>query len=314
MNPTEHSLYDRMQLKFIVAAVLMLLGLLASTIILGLRVERGDVSSPTETAKAFPVVELEAKAAYVYDVVTGETLFSKEADKRLPLASLTKVMAALVATETLPPTGVVVVGSEALATYGDSGFSTNERWSLRDILDFSLITSSNDGMSAVAYALGSIAQAGTEPEEVREEFIRIMNDKASELGLHNTYFWNETGLDESEQQGGAYGTASDMAMLLEYILANYPDLLNATKEATTTISSLDNIAHVAGNTNKVVYEIPGLLASKTGYTNTAGGNLVFAFDPEIGHPIVVSILGSSADGRFEDAKRLVDATLTYLTQ
>ena len=139
-----------------------------------------------------------------------------------------------------------------------------------------------------------------------------MNRKAGELGLRNTYFGNETGLDESDIKGGAYGTAKDMSTLLEYILVHNPELFVATTEVRTTIPSLDNREHVAKNTNDIVAEIPGLRASKTGFTNTAGGNLVFVFDPELGRPIIVSILGSTEEGRFEDARTLVSAVMEYL--
>ena len=139
-----------------------------------------------------------------------------------------------------------------------------------------------------------------------------MNKKALELGLNNTYFWNETGLDESEFKGGAYGTARDITTLMEYIILYYPDLLEATRLPSTTIESLDNYQHTAKNTNDIVNFIPGFLGSKTGYTNTAGGNLTFVFDPELGRPIIVTILGSTAGGRFEDAKKLISGTLQYI--
>jgi len=70
---------------------------------------------------------------------------------------------------------------------------------------------------------------------------------------------------------------------------------------------------VARNTNKMASDTPGLIGSKTGYTGTAGGNLAFVFDPELGRPIIITVLGSTAEGRFEDAKKLIDATLNYLS-
>lgn len=288
--------------------------LVVSSYVLGARVERGDFSTPTLTAMGeFPEVELEAKSAYVYDARTKEVIFAKNENQRLPLASLTKVMAALVAKELSPEYGTVTVTSGALLAEGDSGLRVGERWRLRDLLDFSLVSSSNDGIRAVALALGSLSRANVTEEEIVGDFVRKMNEKAKELDLRNTYFWNETGLDESEVKGGAYGTARDMALLLEFILAREPELLEATRDTQSMVLSLDNFEHTARNTNQLAPEIPGLLASKTGFTSTAGGNLVFAFDPELGRPIIVSILGSSASGRFSDAKKLVDATLEYLS-
>ena len=290
------------EIKFLLILMGGLALLLSVSYILGQRVDRGDNSTPTILApKHFPEVALQAKAAYVYDARTNTVFFAKNENTRMPLASLTKVMSALVASESSYESDMVLVTEEALRRMGDSGLKSGERWSLRDLLDFSLVSSSNDGIAAVALALGT-----------SRDFVQRMNAKAGELDLKNTYFWNETGLDESDVKGGAYGTAKDMAHLLSYTLAYHPELLAATREVSVDVLSLDDLIHKAENTNDVAGEIPGLLASKTGFTDTAGGNLVFAFDPELGRPIIVTILGSSQEGRFEDAKKLVEATLLYL--
>ena len=302
------------EIRFFLILTVILLCLFAISFILSSKVERKDRSVPTQSASSsFPPVMIEAKAAYVYDVRTQTVLFAKNENTRLSLASLTKIMSALVAGDLSPRYGTITVNEEALRAEGDSGFYKDERWTLEDILDFSLLTSSNDGMRAVALSLGALERADVDSEEIINDFVGEMNDKARELGLKNTYFWNETGLDESEMKGGAYGTAKDMSTLLEYILAHYPAFFGATKEATTTFQSLDNYLHVAQNTNNVIAEIPGIMASKTGFTDTAGGNLAFVFDPELGRPIVVVILGSTGEGRFEDARILVDAVMKSIS-
>lgn len=308
---------SEIKLFLILSAILAFL--LTISFIFGLEVERGDKSVPSEAAfKPFPKIVLEAKAVYVYDVRTQTVLFAKNENIRMPLASLTKIMSALVAEDLSPLYGTVTINEEALQTEGDSGLFKDEKWTLKDILDFSLLTSSNDGMRAVALALGALEKAGANSEEIINDFVGEMNQKAGELGLQNTYFWNETGLDlplqagELDIKGGAYGTARDMSILLEYILTHYPEMLEATRKATTTLLSLNNYPHVARNTNSIVAEIPGLLVSKTGLTNTAGGNLVIVFDPELGRPIIVSILGSTEEGRFEDARTLISAVMEYI--
>lgn len=302
---------SEIKLFVILAAVLSIL--LIGSIIFGLKVRREDSSVPSEAAsKAFPQVTIGARAVYIYDIRTKNVLFAKNENTRLPLASLTKVMSALVAEDASPLYSTVRITGEALSAEGDSGLYKDEEWSLGDLLDFSLVTSSNDGIRAVALSLGALSRADATTEEIINDFVGEMNHKASELGLKNTYFWNETGLDQSLIKGGAYGTAKDMSALLEYILAHNPELFRATTEARMTIKSLDNREHIARNTNDIVADIPGLLASKTGFTNTAGGNLVFIFDPELGRPIIVSILGSTEVGRFDDASVLVGAVLEYL--
>lgn len=303
------------EIKLFIILLVALVLLLTASFLFDLKIERRDISAPAGVAmKTFPEVELEARAAYVYDIRNGTAIFAKNEDTRLSLASLTKVMSALVAAELSPPHNTITIVGEALRADGDSGLYREERWNLKDILDFSLVTSSNDGMRAIALALGAISRSDATTTEIITDFVREMNARAGELGLKNTYFWNETGLDESEVKGGAYGTAKDMAVLVEYILINQPELLSATKEVTSSFESLDNFIHIGKNTNSITGKIPGLIASKTGSTETAGGNLVIVFDPELGRPIIVSVLGSTTDGRFRDVEILVRAILKYITE
>ncbi len=164
--------------------------------------ERGDISTPSEVVKTpFPEVFIRAKAAYVYDIRNGEVLFSKNPDEGLPLASLTKVMTALTAYEAGEAYGTVTVDGNALAVEGDSGLYNGERWSLKKLLDFSMVTSSNDGMRAVALSLGALNKSEASPEEIVGDFVGMMNRKATELGFENMRFLNETGLDLPAQEG-----------------------------------------------------------------------------------------------------------------
>jgi D-alanyl-D-alanine carboxypeptidase (penicillin-binding protein 5/6) len=187
-----------------------------------------------------------------------------------------------------------------------------ERWKVKDLIDFSLTTSSNDGIRAVAIRAGS-KLAGTEDADASlDAFIHAMNKRADELGMKNTYYLNETGLDVSVNKAGAYGSAQDQAKLFEYVLSKHPELLEATQNGRSTISSLDKV-HVAKNTDILTNVIPGLRASKTGFTDIAGGNLIIAFDPELNHPVVVSVLGSTETGRFADVKKLVNTALAWIS-
>lgn len=301
------------EVRFFVTLAVALSLLIVTSYVLGSRVERGDASMPTETAsKPFPDVVLKAKAAYVYDVRTKTVLFAMNENIRMPLASLTKLMSALVAAGISPAYGTITISKQALSADGDSGLLSGEKWFLQDLLDFSLISSSNDGIRAVALALGALENANADSDAIIQDFVVQMNKKAGELDLKNTYFWNETGLDESELKGGAYGTARDMAVLLEHVITYNPRMLEATRYPSLSVSSLDDLKHEAKNTNLLAGLIPGLLGSKTGFTNAAGGNLVFAFDPELGRPIVISIMGSTEEGRFEDAQILINAVLEHI--
>lgn len=259
----------------------------------------------------FPVVSLEARSVYVYDVTTGKALYEKDPDLQWPLASLTKIMSALVASNTIPNYMLVKITKDDLREEGDTGLHPNEEWNVNKLIDYSLIVSSNDGMKAIASVAGALAGASatTTPEQA---FVKKMNETARKLGLQGTYFLNQSGLDESSVLSGGYGSAKDMALLVSHILKTNPHLLEATSLKETNVASNDAL-HDAVNTNKAILNIPNVIASKTGYTNLSGGNVVVALNAGIDRPIIISVLGSSYEGRFTDLTTLVQATLTFLT-
>ena len=262
----------------------------------------------------FENLVLEGKGIVVYDVINEREIFSKNPDLPLPLASLTKVMTAVTTDGKLDDNQEVKITKEDLAPEGDSKLVVGDTWKAKDLRDFTLLTSSNDG----ALALAAVAESKENPApsnllDVREKFINEMNETASKIGLSNSKFFNEHGLDREADRGGAYGSAQDMAKLFEYTLKNYPQILEATRYKNLEFAS-KNKKYDAENTNVYIDKIPGLIASKTGYTDLAGGNLVIAFDAGLNRPIIVSILGSTQEGRFEDALKLVNATTKQISQ
>lgn len=261
----------------------------------------------------FADLKLEAKSVYVLDIQTGEVLFERNADAILPLASVTKVMMAMTASDLIPKHTVVRIDPSFLAEEGDSGLYADEDWRLKDLLDYSLVVSSNDGASAIAAVAGSIATGAATPDIGRQQFVSEMNRKAAEIGLMHTSFRNATGLDTNSFQNGGYGTARDMAQMFAYAIREYPSILEATKYPTINVRSLSSIPHTGRNTNESMRDIPGIIASKTGFTDLSGGNLVVVFDAGLNRPIAISVLGSTYDGRFSDMKKLALATLDYLS-
>lgn len=262
--------------------------------------------------KAFAEIKLGAKSAYVFDIKENKVLYKKNEFAQLPLASITKLMTALTAVELIPSNSKVTIKREFLETEGDSGLLAGESWTLANLLDFSLLVSSNDGARSIASVVGAMDLKTNDYNLGRADFIEKMNSIAKDLDLKQTYFTNESGLDVGSVSGG-YGSAIDVATLMSHILKKNPEILEATKYQTINISS-DDFIHKAENTNIDVNNISGLIASKTGFTEMAGGNLVIAFDASIGHPIVVVVLGSSIDGRFKDVSELVDASLQYISE
>lgn len=263
----------------------------------------------------FAALTLTAEAAFVYDIQTDTVLYQKKAEVPVALASVTKLMLALVVAEVLRPDDIVTISSSALSQEGDSGFSDGEAWYMEDLLDLTLIASSNDGAYALGEAAGTRLNAlyPGSPTGVDATIWR-MNQKAQELGLTQTYFLSTNGLDASLNMAGAYGSARDMGLLLSHALQYDLDTISGTTRLRRTFSSLDGTPYTVSNTNDTLGDIPGLIAGKTGYTDLAGGNLVIAFDASIGRPVVVVVLGSTRDARFSDVERLVDAARETIGQ
>ena len=247
---------------------------------------------PLKTAP-FENINLEAKSAYIYDVVKEKSIFELNADSQLPLASLTKLMTAVVAKENIPEWMLIDIGEESVLQEGDSGFMLGERWKIADIIDAMLISSSND--AAAAIALNS------------EDFISLMNKKSADLNLAQTYFLNATGLDLTNYLSGGYGSAKDVAKLMDYLVKKHPSLLEVTRYDSLKINSRN-----FKNTNKLIEHLPGIIGSKTGFSDLARGNLAVVFDMGLEHPVIIVALGSSEEGRFEDVEKLYNETIKYL--
>lgn len=251
---------------------------------------------------------IEAKSFYVYDLVDKQPIFSRDEHAKLPLASITKLMSGFVALDVMPNPTIVTITHDDIATEGDSGLVVDEKWNLKDLLDFSLMTSSNDGMHAIASTLNYYAAVNN------KDIVKIMNERANNFGMKDTVFVNETGLDVDDNMAGSYSSAYDVAILMSKIIENNPALISCTNKTTEDFISLSKITHTAYNTNTSIDQLPGLLASKTGFTNLAGGNLAVIFDAGFMHPVVIVVLGSTSEGRFSDVIKLQKITLEKLSE
>jgi D-alanyl-D-alanine carboxypeptidase (penicillin-binding protein 5/6) len=238
----------------------------------------------------------------VYDLSTGQILYEKNANKQLPLASLTKLLTTYAALTTLPQNAPVTMSETAIAQDGDSGLSVGETFAFKDIVRYALVASSNDAAEAIAETAAS-AQDKTRTS--------LLASAAAAAGLTHTYALNGTGLDESTTVSGGYGSAQDVAVLAGAILKKAPTIASATIEPSVTVSDYAGATHTLPNTNQDIVHVPNPLLSKTGFTDLAGGNLVVVFDAGINHPVAVVILGSTRDGRFTDVDKLVSRTLDH---
>jgi D-alanyl-D-alanine carboxypeptidase len=273
--------------------------------------EKEELEVPSEAViKPFSEVRIVGKAAYVWDIQAQRALYKKDSSEQLPLASVTKLMTALVAHELLEEQSAITISDQAIRQDGNSGLLQGETFTRVTLSDLVLMSSSNDGAYAIAAAAGGLLQE----DDTANAFVNAMNIRAEELNLHDTYFRNPTGLDTSTTEGGAYGSAKDIAFLMEYIVVHQPDLLASTQEDQTRVYSQEGIYHDAVNTNYYIDEIPGIIGSKTGYTDLAGGNLVVAFDAGLNRPIIISVLGSTRQARFTDVMTLLAEVQHHVTQ
>ncbi len=254
---------------------------------------------------SFANLNLLARSAIVYDLNKNEMIFGFHENMQLPIASITKIMTALSALNQMPETTIVTVGQNAIKEDGDNGLRVGEKWPLSDLLKFMLVGSSNDAAAAIASA-----------KENKVDFLENMNKFAKDLNLSKTSFLNETGLDLSVDQSGALSSARDIANLAGYFYAKYPDIFKSTGSPEFKVKSESGLNHLIGNTDILVSRIPEILASKTGYTDLAGGNLVLIIkikpdQTETERLFSLVVLGSTIDGRFGDMEKLISGTTEY---
>lgn len=251
---------------------------------------------------AFAQVSPEAKAAIVFDLATRETLYEKNADAQLPLASLTKLLTVYAALAELSPNTPITIPAEVARVDAPRAFNAGQIFSLSDLARLTLTASLNDGAAAIAFA--------TAARENRSQS-EMLAGAAAALDLAQTYAVNGSGLDMSTAVSGGYGSAYDLARLAGALVKQAPAVARATTESSAEATSAGGTHFSVKNTDPMVGVIPRLLLSKTGYTDLAGGNLALVFDAGIGHPIAVVVLGSSKQARFTDGTALVAATLAH---
>ncbi len=260
------------------------------------------VAAASTTPDAFANVPVGANAAVVYDLTTGKELFAKNADAQLPLASLTKLLTMYAAFSELSAETPITVDATDTQVDAPHAFQAGDTLPLADIARVTLTGSLNDGAAAIART--TAAREGLSIHD-------MLANVASSLGLAETYAVNGNGLDVSTALSGGYGSAHDIAILAGALAAKAPEVAIATTGATATATTEAGRSITAKNTDPFVGTIPGLLLSKTGYTDLAGGNLALVFDVGLGHPVAVVVLGSTEEARFTDAEALVAATFAH---
>lgn len=242
-------------------------------------------------------LKLSAKAVIAYDLTTDTLLYGKNINQRLPLASLTKIMTAVVVLENMELDEEILI-SKSAAEIGENamGLTAGEQVSVEDLLYGLILHSGND--AAEALAQGSQFQ--------REDFVHLMNKKAESLGLSNTRFTNPSGL---EGDGLQYSTARDLLILTRLALLD-DEFVKVSSTVTHEIPHThDHKYFFLNNQTNLLTTYPGVKGVKTGYTEEAGMCLVTYLEYK-GHKIVAVLLNS--ENRRQEMKDLLDYSLHKL--
>ncbi len=238
---------------------------------------------------------LRSRAALTIDASTGEILFSKNSNWRLPPASTTKLMTAILAIENEDPSTVVSISKRASRVSPTrAGFREGDRVSLEGLLYAALLQSANDAAVAVAEAV-----SGSE-----ERFVALMNEKALSIGAENTRFINATGLPGD----GQYTTALDLSKIMNYAL-KFSMLRQIIGTPEAQITTEKGKVFRFKNTDKLLWSDEKIIGGKTGYTRKAGHCFVCAAQDET-RTILVAILGSvTRKNLWVETKRLISRNL-----
>jgi len=250
--------------------------------------------------------EITAKTALVYDTGHQEFLFQKNGiyDAH-PIASLTKLMTALVTLENADPTTTFKISSEAVATEGEMGsLRVGETLSVETLLYTLLAESSNDAAVALAENIPAPNENSnaTSAADKTKKFVDLMNQKAKSLGLKNTFFDDPSGLSPQN-----YSCAWDVARLLLEAIQN-PLLRKIMQTRSIDLRSVDGrFNHHLVNTNKLLGVIPEIIGGKTGYTEEAGNCMVLALIPPDNEGNLITVVMDSQN-RLNETKILVEWT------
>ncbi len=240
-----------------------------------------------------------APEAVVVDLDTGQVLFAKDPDRERPVASLTKLMTALLVVQHASLQDLVTVSADAAHTDPiNVGLQRGERITVRDLLYGLLLWSGNDTAVALAEHVSGSVHA----------FVTLMNRTAADLGLGGSHFAGPNGLNDHGRS-----TATDMATLARIVLrdATIAPIL-ATRHH--RIAGPPRQVHKLRNLNRVLFTYPGATGVKTGYTRAAG-TCVIGSATRDGHSVVAVVLGDrTGDGwrsAYGDTKALLDAGFAF---
>ena len=243
--------------------------------------------------------QITSKAGLFIEIKTGQILYEKNIHNKLPIASLVKVMTVLIALEHKNMEDKYTVSQRAADMEPDKMLLiVGEKLFLRELLDGIFLISANDAAEVIA--------EGTTGD--RAQFLKLMNDKAKQLGMKDTFFVNPTGLDEDTNN--SYSTVYDLAILTRYLIRHYPEVVNISKTEHIYLPiTEDHQDYDMYSGINLLTTYPGVMGFKTGYTPEAGLNFINLVRKE-GKEVVGVLLGSGS--RRDEARELLDYSFKKL--
>ena len=214
-----------------------------------------------------------------------KTLFEKNSEAILPIASLTKLMTAVISLDNYDLLQKITISEKAdtqapLITDVKKG----DVFSTTDLLYITLVESSNKSAYALAEQMGV------------EKFVALMNQRASQLGMKNTFYADPTGLSAEN-----VSTATDLVKLIKYIVKNYPEISQISRTKEYEVPNFGKIT----NTNQLLGEMPQIVCGKTGFTTVAKGCLILVTNSQNSSNLIINVILGS-DDRFLEMKKMVD--------
>jgi serine-type D-Ala-D-Ala carboxypeptidase (penicillin-binding protein 5/6) len=249
-----------------------------------------DIHAAPELVAVIENPGITARAALAYDFQSGSILYTYNFDEKLPVASLTKIISALVIMDSGKLNTYVTVEEQDIRVIGvNTGLVVGERIRVSELMKAMLISSHNDSTLALSRHVGGTVG----------HFVELMNEKAGKLGMENSHFMNPVGFDDPNH----YSTAQDLTLALREFMS-HQELRELVKTKETEIRA-QNLAfgHKLKTTNKLLLDDPSIIGVKTGYTTEAKGNLVIR-SVRGNADVVTIVLGS--DDREGDTRKILD--------
>jgi serine-type D-Ala-D-Ala endopeptidase (penicillin-binding protein 7) len=245
--------------------------------------EEDVLNAAAHSLPSSSVGKITATSYVVSNLTRGTTVDSRDADRILPIASLTKLVTAIIARRTIDPDERITIDRSTMATYGNTAqFKVGETFVAKDLYYPLLMVSSNDAAEAFAQAYG------------RRQFIALMNDFVQSIGAYRTYFDDPSGLSPRN-----ISSASDMALIIDWIKKYDPDIIDITMQKARTVRGHTwiNPTHFLNWSNYI--------GGKNGYTPEADRTTVSLFKlGAFGDVYVIVVLGS--ESRDQDVIQLLE--------